>query len=159
MPSDVSKPESARAFSKSSDASSPGAWLRLLDKLGIAVSSLCALHCVLTPLLLVVLPLFTVVELVIPHELEGYIRAAAVCFAVVGVGLGAIVHRRLNAIPLLVLGIALISVLWVTHLHGISEILVSVLASAAFVCAHLVNSASRKAMTAALKGRAVKCRD
>lgn len=148
MPARIAKPaatvDSGGDPRPSSPQSPPRAprreWISRLDGLGIAVSATCAAHCVLTPLLLVLLPLVGVIELVIPHEFEQYARAAAIIIAVLGIGMGAVLYQRVTALPYLALGVVSFGVLGVVHLHGVWEVLLSVLGSAMFIYAHYLNS-------------------
>lgn len=117
-----------------------------LDRLGIALSVLCAVHCALTPVLIAAAPLlFTA-------DFEFRTKAILLCLAVVALGWGFWTHRSWK--PLLWLAGALAAFAaseWVGHGHttGASdsllhieglEIAITVLASGALIMAHLANA-------------------
>lgn len=121
-----------------------------LDRLGIALSVLCAVHCALTPVLVAVAPLlFTA-------EFEGRTKVALVALASVALIVGFVSHRSFK--PIYWLGLALgllgLSHYWETvdlalrgahdsggfHVGEVFEIATTVLASGALIMAHLANS-------------------
>jgi len=110
-----------------------------LDRAGIVLSAICALHCALTPLLVAVAPfLFT-------SEFEFRTKATLMSLAVVALGWGFVVHRSYK--PLAWLGAALFAfgaAEWFGHGEGAShgegvEIALTVLASLALIMAHFAN--------------------
>ncbi len=118
-----------------------------LDRVGITLSALCAIHCALTPILVAVAPLlFTA-------EFEFRTKALLLALAGIALGWGFITHRSVR--PMLWLGVALVAfgiAEWLGHAeqhaghvvaHGSSawlEIGVTVLASAALIMAHVANT-------------------
>ncbi len=119
-----------------------------LDRLGITLSLLCAIHCALTPILVAVAPLlFTA-------EFEFKTKALLLGLAGVALGWGFITHRSWR--PIVWLGIALVAfgvAEWLghgghhtEHIVGAAvhaewlEIGVTVLASAALIMAHMANT-------------------
>jgi hypothetical protein len=110
------------------------ALIRVIDVGGLFVSALCAVHCALTPVLLVVLPF------VGWQHWETPLRLAAVLIGVGAVGLGAVFHRNFNVVWTLLVGIALLGVASLLHDHLIAELLVSVTASVALIRAHWLNT-------------------
>jgi hypothetical protein len=108
------------------------------DWLGIGASTLCVLHCLVTPLLVVALPM-----------LEVYERQTHATFALTILGLGLLAfwpgflkHRRVGVVAIAVLGFGLIS-LGVTAPEGVlteaMEKVATVAGGAMLVFAHLRN--------------------
>jgi hypothetical protein len=118
-------------------------WLPNLDRLAIALSVLCAVHCVLTPLVLVGLPLLG------SHEFESGMRLILGCLGVLAVGLGALSHRNWRAAPLLALGLILFVGLELSGIHGGIESAFSVLAAGFLIAAHVQNWLLCRALRAA----------
>lgn len=118
-----------------------------LDRVGITLSALCAIHCALTPILVAVAPLlFTA-------EFEFKTKALLLALAGVALGWGFLTHRSWR--PMWWLGAALVAfgvAEWLGHAehhaghtvaHGSGEWLevgVTVLASAALIMAHVANT-------------------
>lgn len=111
-----------------------------LDRLGIVLSVVCAVHCALTPILVAVAPLlFTA-------EFEWRTKVALVSLASVALVVGFISHK--SFVPVYWLGLAL-GLLGLSH-YGESlpafshaeawEISTTVFASGALIMAHLANS-------------------
>lgn len=133
--------------------------LRLLDIGGFWVSSACAVHCAVTPLVLVALPF------VGWQSLELWLRGAAIGVGLIAIGGGALFHRTARAVPSLLVGIALIVVASLLHGSLIAESGVSVLASLALLRAHWLNTRAcakvchdcppARAVVAAVEGTAV----
>ncbi|HEX2879704.1 MAG TPA: MerC domain-containing protein [Polyangiaceae bacterium] len=110
------------------------ALIRVIDVGGLLVSSLCAVHCALTPVLLVALPF------VGWQHWEMPLRLAAVLIGIGAVGLGALFHRNFSVVWTLLFGIVLLGVASLLHGQLIPELLVSVAASAALIRAHWLNT-------------------
>lgn len=118
-----------------SSASSPSpALIRVIDISGLLVSALCAVHCAVTPLLLVALPF------VGWQAWETPLRLAAVFIGIGAVGMGALFHRNFSVVWMLLLGIVLLGIATLLHGHLIPELVVSVAASAALIRAHWLNT-------------------
>jgi hypothetical protein len=105
-----------------------------MDVGGLLVSAVCAVHCAVTPLLLVALPF------VGWQAWETPLRLAAVFIGIGAVGMGALFHRNFSVVWMLLLGIALLGVATLLHGHFIPELLVSVAASTALIRAHWLNT-------------------
>ncbi len=105
-----------------------------LDRIGIALSAVCAVHCALTPVLVAVAPfLFT-------SEFEFRTKAVLLSLATVALGWGYVTHRSLTPIVWLALGLTAFGVgEWVGHEEWM-EIVATVLASLALILAHLSNA-------------------
>lgn len=108
--------------------------VKRLDRFAMVLSGLCAVHCVVTPVLLVLAPLAA------SHDFEEGMRALLGGLAIVGVGMGTALHRSWHAVPWLGLGLGLLSYLGVYGEHDRLEFWVSLLASASLVTAHVLNS-------------------
>jgi MerC mercury resistance protein len=131
------------AHSHSKHSSAPAlSWLPNIDRLAIVLSVLCAVHCVLTPLVLLGLPLLG------SHEFESGMRLLLGSLGVVAVGLGTVTHRNWRAAPLLAAGLALFVGLEVWGIHGGIEALLSVVAAGFLVAAHVQNWLSCRAVRA-----------
>ncbi len=109
----------------------------MLDKIGITATSLCALHCILLPILLPALPLLGL-SFFAEHQWEHI-------FLIVTAILGSIAmlsgfkryHKKLYPLYLLILGVA---VYW--HKHDYSEAVQPffiVIGATLIVAAHLIN--------------------
>jgi hypothetical protein len=115
-------------------------WLRVVDTLGIWLSAACVVHCAATPLLIALLPLVST------HEFEGFARLGLASLGLVGVGIGALLHKNLKALPLLGVAFVLFMGLAVaehwTHFHHSArlEFALSALGSFALMGAHALNS-------------------
>ena len=108
-------------------------WYRW-DLLGGALTLACAIHCALTPILLLSLPVFAT---------EGFDHGVAltlIAIASIAILGGAYQHRRFNAILPFVVGAVLLSL---RHSAGPigspPEIAVSLVAAAFFLYAHAIN--------------------
>jgi hypothetical protein len=124
----------SHSHSHSKDLSARGlGWLPNLDRLAIVLSLLCAIHCALTPLVLLGLPFFG------SHEFESGMRLLLGTLGVVAVGLGTITHRNWRVAPLLVAGLGLFVGLELWGVHGGVEAVLSVVAAALLVTAHVPN--------------------
>jgi MerC mercury resistance protein len=112
----------------------------LLDRLGVVSSTLCAIHCLLTPLALAALPVIGV-QAVLGESLERSFVAA-------GLALGSLsltpsfrrLHRRLFPLMLFLAG----ALLWLIARLGLAsdsamELPTMIAGSAAVVTAHVVN--------------------
>ena len=114
---------------------------KYFDRIAIALSTVCIVHCLAMPLLVAVLPLaaFTLGG-------DGHFHALMLWFvvptSVVGLGLGVRVHRRLRIVAL---GALAVAVLATTALWGHAvwdptvEVFVNVAASIALAAAHWRN--------------------
>ncbi len=105
-----------------------------IDRVAMLLSALCAVHCVVTPILIAVAPL------VASHEFEEGMRGLLGGLAIVGVGLGTLVHKNGRAIPFLIVGLGLLVYLQLHGTHDGQELAVSLGASALLVTAHVLNS-------------------
>lgn len=119
----------------------PRQWL---DRLGIALSALCAIHCAATPLLVAFAPfLFTA-------EFESRTKLLLLTLAVVALGWGFVTHRNWKPIAWLGVALAAFGVAEVLG-HGDAsvghaghgewlEIGVTIVASIALILAHVANT-------------------
>lgn len=108
--------------------------VRILDACGALLSGACAVHCALTPLLITALPALA------SHGAETGLRRVLILLGIVGVGLGAWVHKSRDA--LLPLGAA-ITLALAFELHWVNlaiEVFPSMLLSACLITAHALNS-------------------
>ncbi len=108
--------------------------VRVLDACGAVLSGLCAVHCALTPLLITALPALA------SHGVETSFRRCLVFVGIVGVGLGAWVHRSRDALwPLG--GAIVLATLFELHVISITwEVFPSLALSALLITAHAQNS-------------------
>lgn len=110
-----------------------------LDRAAIVLSGLCAIHCVVTPLLIALTPLIA------SHEFEEWMRLLLASLGVVGVGLGTVLHRNWRAVPALAVGLLILAGLQVSGVHGTWEFAFSMLAAVALVSAHVLNTMACRA--------------
>jgi hypothetical protein len=115
-------------------------WVPWVDALGIWLSAICIVHCALTPLVLLVLPLLG------SHDFDLFARFGLATVGVVGVGIGTWLHNNKSALPLLVLALALFGTLGGfelvsgDHPPAALEFGVGLLASFALMGAHALNT-------------------
>lgn len=110
-----------------------------LDRVGIVLSAVCAVHCALTPILVAVAPFF------FTAEFEFRTKAVLLSLAVIALGWGFVSHRSWR--PLIWLGGALVAFgvgEWIGHggsSHGEwFEVAATVAASGALIMAHVTNA-------------------
>ncbi|WAS91881.1 MerC domain-containing protein [Nannocystis punicea] len=84
---------------------------RGLDRLGVVASSLCLIHCLATPLLVVLFPL------VVSERFEGLLAWSLIALATISVGLSLARRRLIPAVPY-TLGILTLAL---TRAHGSAE--------------------------------------
>jgi hypothetical protein len=117
----------------SAETARPKTLVKWLDRSAIVLSTLCAVHCAVTPLLLAVLP-FAASE---PAEL--LFRRGLIGLGLVGVGLGIVIHRNRSAVLPFGLAAALAFVLegsWSPLTHT----MMSLALSALLITAHALNT-------------------
>ncbi len=102
----------------------------------MVLSALCAVHCALTPVLILVAPL------VASHEFEENMRVLLGGLAIAAVGVGTLTHKSWRAVPFLLTGLGLLVGVQVMGTHGAVELGVSMAAAASLVTAHVFNSLS-----------------
>lgn len=90
--------------------------LRSLDRIGMAISTCCALHCLLMPLVFMLLPLGPW-EAILGEGVESWVLLAALFVAMVSMTWGCALHRRFLAWGVLAVGLGLI----VTARYVVSE--------------------------------------
>ncbi|MGB0523381.1 MAG: MerC domain-containing protein [Flammeovirgaceae bacterium] len=109
-----------------------------LDNLGICISSLCALHCLITPFLLILLPFASLAFL----EAEGFeIGMIALSFVLALASLVVSYFRNhRNTTPMMLAGVGFIffALARLVHLEA-AEILLSIIGGACIVIAHYRN--------------------
>jgi hypothetical protein len=104
-----------------------------LDRVAIVLSALCAVHCALTPLLLLGLPLLG------SHEFERGMRLILGTLGLIAVGTGVLLHRNWRAAPFLALGLLGFAGLELYGVHGRVEAVLSVVAAGFLITAHVQN--------------------
>lgn len=87
-----------------------------LDQLGMTASILCALHCLLVPVLLTALP-FAGLAFLMQSWVDMVMIAAGLAIGLVSLGMSFARHRRLLPILLLLAGFAVIGAVHLTHSH------------------------------------------
>ena len=112
------------------------AFRRNLDKTGIAVSAMCAMHCVLTMVL--VSGLGFGAQFILSEQVHRITLAMALVIAVFAIGWGVFLHRRrqpflIAAIGLFFMGSALFAE------HGLPEALLTIAGVALVSTGHLLN--------------------
>jgi hypothetical protein len=118
----------------------PLRWVPWVDTLGIWLSAICIVHCALTPLILLALPLLA------SHEFDVFARSGLALVGVSGVGIGTWLHKNKSALPLLALAVALFlslgafEVLLGHHPAPAVEFGVGLVASFALMGAHALNT-------------------
>lgn len=109
----------------------------MLDRLGITAASLCALHCIMLPILLPALPLFGLGFLADHSWEHGFLLATAVLGAITIFSGFKRYHKKLYPFYLLFLGVA---IYWQNHqVAEHLQPLVIILGSGLIVAAHFIN--------------------
>lgn len=108
-----------------------------IDNIGTCLSIFCAIHCLATPLLIIILPLVGL-GILVSEPMELIIIGSIIVFACSSLIWGYKYHKKLYALLLLLTGIV---VLVISHLSltGLLEIVMHVTAGLCLMCAHLVN--------------------
>ncbi|MCC6952704.1 MAG: MerC domain-containing protein [Deltaproteobacteria bacterium] len=108
-----------------------------LDRIGAGVSIACAVHCILTPLLVGVLPLGSL-AFHDHRELETVFICVSFLLATFSLSLGYRIHRRGSLFILFVLsiGLMLLSRLFV---HSVNETVLLVLGATGIAACHITN--------------------
>ena len=116
------------------------------DKLGICVSTVCVVHCILTPLVFIVLPAATeLFHLEEVFHIAIFFMAAFVAFFAMYMGMK--VHRKRGPMIYMFLGLALLGVvngLGHDYLLLYQESFLSILGSSFLIRAHLLNHVCHK---------------
>jgi hypothetical protein len=108
--------------------------VRLVDLCGVALSSLCAVHCAVTPVLVTVLPA------VAGEGTEAGLRRVLLTLGLVGVSLGTALHRDRRALVPLSGALMLALLLEVGAVVPSWEVFVSLAVSALLISAHALNT-------------------
>jgi len=108
------------------------------DKIGIGLSLLCVAHCILTPLVLSLLPVLgQLISEDVFHVWIGPVLIIPACLALIP---GILKHKSKTPIILACVGIGLF--IGATHAHGASEtveLLISLVGSGILIAAHKIN--------------------
>ena len=109
----------------------------MLDRIGIAATSLCALHCILLPILLPALPLLGL-SFLADHTWEHFFLIATAVLGTIALFSGfRRYHRRLYPFYLLYLGV---SIYWIKHDFSAQyEPFFIVIGAGLIVAAHFLN--------------------
>jgi hypothetical protein len=107
-----------------------------LDRVGVLLSGLCALHCLLGLLLVSVLGLGG--ELLLAPEIHEVGLALAIAVGVITLGLGTLRHGAFGPLLLGACGIALMAAALATG-HGADEALLTIAGVALLALAHILN--------------------
>lgn len=112
-------------------------WNDMLDRIGITATSLCALHCILLPILIPILPLMGL-SFLADHAWEHFFLLMTAALGTVALFSGfKRYHKRLYPFYLLYLGIALY---WIKHDFAQSLEIYFILGGASLIiAAHFIN--------------------
>lgn len=117
--------------------SQPTARLRKrLDNLGLALSGLCALHCILSIVLVSALGLGG--QVLLSPDVHRFGLAAAIVIAAAAIGWGMFRHRRLEPLIVSGLGLGLMCAALFAE-HGTSEALLTIAGVALVALGHVKN--------------------
>ncbi|RUL82794.1 MerC domain-containing protein [Tautonia sociabilis] len=108
-----------------------------IDRIGVALSASCAVHCLLTPLLLAVSSA-GLLSWLADERLELGLIAAALLIGVIGIGTGCVRHRRYGLIALPAVAIALIAASRLLE-ESPAETALVVVGGLTLAAAHVVN--------------------
>ena len=109
---------------------------RRLDKAGIALSALCAVHCVLT--ILLVSGLGVGAQFFLAEEIHRFALAIALIIAVVAIGWGALLHRRREPFVIAMMGLTFMGGALASP-HGAQEAVLTIIGVALVSMGHIWN--------------------
>lgn len=124
----------AYTLSNASNLSAP--IRRKLDKLGIAVSALCAVHCVLT--IVVVSGLGVGGQFFLAEEIHRVALVFALVIAAVAIGWGALIHRQRLPFVVAMMGLTFMGGALASP-HGVQEAVLTIIGVSLVSVAHLWN--------------------
>lgn len=107
-----------------------------MDGLGVVLSGLCAVHCVLGVLLVGVLGLGG--QVLLAPEIHRYGLGLAVVIGIISLGFGAMRHGRIEPLVLGAAGLSLMAAGLFVH-HGLPEALLTISGVALVAAAHIRN--------------------
>lgn len=110
---------------------------QLLDTLAIGASTLCLLHCLLLPTLLVLVPTLTAF-LSVPEEFHLAALAFAVPTSVIALGMGHRRHRRVQPAAIVAPGIGFLAIGLLAPTAGL-ETMLSVIGALLLATGHALN--------------------
>ena len=113
--------------------------VRRLDTIAIWLSTICAVHCVATPVLLLTLPLLT------SEAFDDGLRISIAGLGVVAVGVGVALHKNFRALPPLGLGLAFLLASALAVPNILLEVVFSLVAAVFLITAHRRNSKACRA--------------
>ncbi|WP_299195841.1 MerC domain-containing protein [uncultured Erythrobacter sp.] len=114
---------------------------RHLDKTGIAISALCAVHCVLT--IIIVSGLGVGGQFFFSEEIHRYALVVALIIAAVGIGWGALMHRRREPFVIAMMGLSFMGGALASP-HGTQEAILTIIGVALVSLGHLLNLRAHK---------------
>lgn len=109
---------------------------RRLDKAGIVLSALCAVHCVLTILLVSGLGLGA--QFFLAEEIHRYALLVALIIAAVAIGWGALLHRRREPFVVAMMGLTFMGGALASP-HGTQEAVLTIIGVALVSVGHFWN--------------------
>lgn len=109
-----------------------------IDGAAVCLSAACLVHCLVVPLVLSLAP-WIVPEVMADERFHLWAVVLALPLSLVGIGLGAQIHRRVGIVALAALGLAALTfgALWAPE--GWSEVLASATGATFLAVAHLRN--------------------
>ena len=107
-----------------------------LDRLGIALSGLCAVHCVASIVLVAALGIGG--EWLLAPEIHEFGLAIAIAVGAVTIGMGVMRHGRFGPLVLGGFGLGLMSIALIVP-HGVAEALFTIAGVGCVATAHLLN--------------------
>ena len=116
--------------------SKPSNFRRNLDRTGIVVSALCAMHCVATIALVSGLGIGG--HFFLAEEFHRIALLAALLIAAVAIGWGAMLHRRREPFVIALLGLALMGGALASP-HGVQEAVLTIVGVALVSLGHVLN--------------------
>jgi hypothetical protein len=107
-----------------------------LDRFGILLSGLCALHCIAT--IAIVSGLGLGAQFLLAEEIHHYGLAAAAVVAAMAIGAGVWIHRRLQPFAIAATGLAFMGAALASP-HGIQEAALTIIGVALVSVGHFMN--------------------
>lgn len=122
------------------------------DKLAVAISSLCVLHCIATPLLLIAVPSLASASMLSDETFHRVLLFFVIPIGAVALTIGYSHHKQIKVLAAGIVGLTLLSTPILIEASGLDhevlgetgEVYITVLASFIIVAAHFINFNLRK---------------
>jgi hypothetical protein len=113
---------------------------RIIDKIGMISSATCAIHCILLPFLITILPLYGL-SFIVDESFEIVMLIVSVILAILSLCLGYRTHKNKKMFFLFSVGISLLLLGRFAHENnwGFSSLVILFIGGSMMACSHIVN--------------------